>query len=280
VKLGFVGRYREDVLDFASRSGFDCLEFQAQPGSELDPRSFAAGDGSEFQASLEERGLYATSVGWAINPLSADPNEAERARDYVRALMELSATLGLKCLAGSTGQNVDLGLDDNIRLFGEVFGPLADRAETLGLKLVFENCPHGYPRGMNLAATPDLWRRLFAEVSSPALGLEYDPSHLVWQDVDYVRAIHDFADRIYLVHAKDTEILPEVKGRVGIYGRGWWRYRLPGYGQVDWSRFFQALREVGYDGEVLIEHEDPVFEGERTNEGLLLGKRFLSQYVF
>ncbi|MBI2940613.1 MAG: sugar phosphate isomerase/epimerase [Chloroflexi bacterium] len=279
MKLGFVSHYRRDLIDFAAQSGFDCLEFHAHPPSTLDPFRFSASDVEEFRATLAGAGIYATSTILAVNPLSADPEKARAAQEYLVALIDLSAKLGIKYLCGGTGQNVDRSLDDNIKLFGRVFGELADRARSAGIRIAFENCPHGYPRGSNLAVTPELWGRLFQEVPSPALGLEYDPSHLIWQGVDYLRGVHDFADRIYLVHAKDTEIMAEVKGRVGMYGRGWWRYRLPGYGQADWPRFFQALREIGYDGEVLIEHEDPVFHGERMKQGLLLGKRYLDQFV-
>ena len=280
MKLGFIARYDMDWIDFASQSGFDCLEFYTGPGFGMDGTALSADDVAAFVPTLASKDLYATSVILAINPLSADPYQALEARDYLSSLIDFCAKMGIPYITGTTGQNIDMGLDDNIRLFGQVYGELAEKAESAGVQFAFENCPHGYPRGANLAVTPELWGRLFEEVSSPALGLEYDPSHLVWQGVDHIKGVHEFADRIRLVHAKDTEILSEVKGRVGIYGSGWWRYRLPGYGQVDWARFFQALREIGYDAEVIIEHEDPVFEGKLMKKGLLLGKHFLDQYVF
>jgi sugar phosphate isomerase/epimerase len=250
------------------------------PGSALDASKLSATEIATFRANLASKGLYVTSTILAINPLSANPTEAAQAQAYLTSLIDFCAQAGIRYITGTTGQNVDVNLDDNIRLFGKVFGPLVEKAQAVGLGIAFENCPHGYPCGQNLAVTPELWARLFKELPSPVLGLEYDPSHLVWQDVDYLRGVLDFGDRIRLAHAKDTEIMTEVKGRVGFYGQGWWRYRLPGYGQVNWARFFQALREVGFDGEVIIEHEDPVFHGSRLEQGLLLGKRFLDQFVF
>jgi sugar phosphate isomerase/epimerase len=280
MKLGFIARYNVELLDFASASGFDCLEFFTGPGFGMDGESLSAAQKAGFKPALAARKLSATSVILAINPLSADPKEAKEARAYLSSLIDFCASLGIPYITGTTGQNRDMNLDDNIRLFGQVFGELAEKAQSLGVGFAFENCPHGYPRGQNLAVTPELWGRLFTEVPTAALGLEYDPSHLVWQGVDYIKGIHAFADRIRLAHAKDTEILTDTKDEVGIYGHGWWRYRLPGYGEVNWSRFFQALREVGFDGEVLIEHEDPVFEGALMKKGLLLGKHFLDQFIF
>jgi sugar phosphate isomerase/epimerase len=120
---------------------------------------------------------------------------------------------------------------------------------------------------------------MFEAVPSDALGLEFDPSHLVWQQIDYLDALYHFRDRIYHVHAKDTEIVPSVLAKVGIFGSGWWRYRIPGLGIVDWSAFLSALYEIGYDGGVAIEHEDPVFTGERFEMGLVLGYNTLAPLI-
>ncbi len=109
---------------------------------------------------------------------------------------------------------------------------------------------------------------MFTAVPSPALGLCYDPSHLYWQGIDYIQPIWDFRDRIYHAHAKDTEILLAGRNHYGMYGRqlsataeqNWWRYRLPGYGHVDWYRYLDTLYQVGYDAVLSVEHEDPVWQ--------------------
>jgi len=150
------------------------------------------------------------------------------------------------------------------------------------VKLVFENWPNG---GKNLLITPELWDRAFNAVPSPALGLVFDPSHLVWQGIDYLRAIRDFGSRIYHAHAKDTEYLPEGQYRYGSYGaqteRGeWWRYRLPGFGVVDWPTYLDTLYQVGFDGVISVEHEDNVWgagdDSDRAKRGLILAQRFLA----
>ena len=159
-----------------------------------------------------------------------------------------------------------------------------------GVRLVFENWPQG---GQRLAGTPELWEAMFRAVPSPALGLCFDPSHLVWQGIDWRRALHEFGPRIYHAHAKDTEIVAEPSYRYGIYGAqlaankgrrsGWYRYRLPGNGVVDWAAYVSALIEVGFDGLLSIEHEDDVYgwldDPDLARRGLIAGLRFLQRYV-
>ena len=153
------------------------------------------------------------------------------------------------------------------------------------MKIGIENCPHELN---NLAYSPKMWEVIFQEVPSKALGLEYDPSHLVWQQIDYLKAIYDFGDRIYAFHAKDTEVMKDKLGKSGVlqglfegsvWKSDWWRYRLPGYGEVDWKKVFVALADIGYNGDINIEHEDPVFGGDKTDEGLKRGLKYLKQFI-
>ena len=150
------------------------------------------------------------------------------------------------------------------------------------MRLAFENWPRN---GTMLATTPELWDAMFTAVPSPALGLCYDPSHLYWQGIEYIQPIWDFRDRIYHAHAKDTEILMAARNRYGTYGRqmaatepaSWWRYRLPGYGAVDWRRYVDTLVQIGYDDVLSVEHEDPVWSATagQALRGLALARQFL-----
>jgi sugar phosphate isomerase/epimerase len=159
-------------------------------------------------------------------------------------------------------------------------------AEQKQVRLAFENWPRN---GTMLAITPELWDGMFTSVPSPALSLCYDPSHLYWLGIDYIQPIWGFQDRIYHAHAKDTEILPSGRNRFGIYGRqlsqteqqAWWRYRLSGYGHVDWGRFLDTLYQIGYNSVLSVEHEDPVWSDtpELALHGLKLARRYLSQYL-
>jgi sugar phosphate isomerase/epimerase len=177
---------------------------------------------------------------------------------------------------------------ENLKVYKEVFGEYAKAAEGEGVRIAVENCPHwvGYPTPVgNIAFSPEMWDAMFGEVPSKAVGLEFDPSHLVWQGIDYLKALVEYGGRVYSFHAKDTEILKDGLYRYGVIGKqigkesewdaGWWRYRIPGFGEVNWKGVFNALYEIGYNGPMVIEHEDPVFDGARREEGLRMGLRFL-----
>lgn len=180
-----------------------------------------------------------------------------------------------------------ISTEESIERFAQGWGPIAEYAEERGFRLVME-IYHGH--GSWLAVTPELIRAVFDAVPSKGLGICLDPSHFVVQGIDYLKATREFGDRIYYAHAKDAEILDEELYDYGIFGQalgtdrpfaGWWRYRLPGYGQIDWRRFLATLVEVGYDDVLAVEHEDPIWYGnvELNKKGLLLSKRYLEPMV-
>ena len=186
------------------------------------------------------------------------------------------------------GRNPYAPLDKELQRFRVIFPPLVKYAEDHGVKLMIENCPvthlvlpEGFPMGMNIAYSPAVWRFIFEEIPNPNFGLNFDPSHLYWLGIDYLRAIREFGARIFHVHAKDTELLVDKVYENGFLGTGWFRYRTPGYGAIKWREVIKALYDVGYDYTLSIEHEDPVWEGsiEKVKKGLLLGKRELMQHI-
>jgi len=187
--------------------------------------------------------------------------------------------------------NKDLKPADNIPIFAEVYTPIAKMAEEMGVRIAFENCPHylGYPLTIgNISFSPEMWELMFEAVPSRALGLEFDPSHLFWQGIDYIGALRKFGDRVYAMHAKDTEICEDMKKKCGILGKqlgavsiwdsGWWRYRIPGWGKIDWQEIYRVLYDLKYDGPIMIEHEDPVFDGELRPQGLKMGLKYLRKF--
>ncbi|OYV86611.1 MAG: hypothetical protein B7Z63_03740 [Ignavibacteriae bacterium 37-53-5] len=177
---------------------------------------------------------------------------------------------------------------------GREFKDIMKFADDHGVKIMIENCPmenwqsFGLPG--NYAYSPELWDALFNEIPSDNFGLNLDPSHLYWLGIDYVQCVKDYAPKIFHTHAKDTEILRDGRQRYGIFSRqmeptpwksGWWRYRMPGMGEIDWKKYISTLQEVGYEGVLSIEHEDPVWEGseEKVKRGLVAGLRHLSRFV-
>lgn len=276
MKLGYLTIFNEDELRLASSIGYDGLEVHAKswPADVLkstDKRREAAKLASELQAKYNIALTALSFYDATFKPA------AERISDF-RIVIEFASELGVPVVAAMSAGDPEKSLEENIPIFKEAFGEIAKIAENNGVKIAFENWPavSNLPaKSKNFGFHPAAWEMMFDAVDSPALGLEFDPSHLVWQFIDYISAVKTFGSRIHHVHLKDTEIKEDVLSCKGFFSRGWWRYRIPGFGVIDWAGFISALREVGYNGGAAIEHEDPVFSGERRVEGLKLGYNFL-----
>jgi sugar phosphate isomerase/epimerase len=235
-------------------------------------------------ATVRSRGLHVHTIGALVPPdLSPDVARLEEIARRVTEAIDSAARQQVPTITTLIGRAPGLNGDENIAIFKDVFTPLAAYAEAHNVKLAFENWPRN---GTMLSTTPELWDAMFNAVPSPAIGLCYDPSHFYWQGIEYIQPIYDFRDRIYHAHAKDTEILEKARNRYGIYGRqlaataepDWWRYRLPGFGAVNWHRYLDALVQVGYDAVLSVEHEDPVWSDspELALRGLRLAQAFLA----
>jgi len=183
--------------------------------------------------------------------------------------------------AGPSGYDTSKSLQDNVSIYKEVYSHVAELAEQKGVKVAFENWPGGKPfgEGANLPITPYAWELMFNALPSDYIGLEFDPSHLMWQWIDPYKAVRDFAKHIFMVHLKDTQIFYDRLAKVGNHGSGWWTYRLPGFGELNWHKFFTVLYEFGYKGNMVIEHEDPIFSGDRRNEGFIIGGNYLRKVL-
>jgi sugar phosphate isomerase/epimerase len=269
MRLGFCTHFSEDRVKFAKEAGFDCLELFT--GGALDTAKTSDEEAQRVREVLDHYGVAVCTVFHF-----GDPNaKIEEAMKRFRRAMDFGKILGTKIITCNAW--VPVGeMKEQIASYKKVFSRLAKWAEDLGMKIAIENCPHEM---RNLAFSPMAWERMFEAVPSKAVGLEFDPSHLVFQGIDYLDPIYEFAERIYAFHAKDTEILQRKLKRQGNLVPGWWRFRIPGWGDVDWKKVFSALNDIGYKGDVIIEHEDPVFGGKRTDEGLRLGIRFLKQFL-
>ena len=273
MEIGVRTGFQPEALRALAGIGYTAVELVAAPGSMLDAERRLAEGAEDVLELCRDLGLRIAALGNPVNALAGDPGEREHAVRYWEAILTLAGRMGVPCVSGNAGLNAAAGLEDNLAAYEATFGRLAAQAEAAAVRICFENCPHGYPRSpkaKNLAFTPELFRELFRRVPSAAIGLEYDPSHLVWQQIDHVRPIAEFGSRIHLYHAKDTEIDRARLADVGIYGRGWWRFRLPGWGEIDWTAQYAALADIGYTGPVILEHEDPVFSKERRMEGMAL----------
>jgi len=263
----------ERVVAFAKQHGFQALEVASGPGSaQLDTQALTAERASEIKRLLAESGVRISSLAYYVNLL--DPDQAKRVKlsQEMRGVVEAAAALGVEVVCTLAGMPM-LGKDRMHTIeedFPGVFQPLVEFAAGRGVKIAFENW--FATNFQNLAH----WQRAFEVVPAANLGLNFDPSHLLWQGIDYLEAVERFRDRIFHTHAKDTEVKQHVLRWVGSQSSGWWRYCIPGYGEVNWGVYIARLRGVGYDGVLSIEHEDGTFGVE---EGFIKGRRYLAQFV-
>ncbi len=281
----------DEVAAWASEAGFEALECGAWPmkkgqkGVNLDVSGFTKAKADELRGMMDDLGLEISSLGYYDNMLHADPKVRSEKAKHLKKVIDAAEKLGVGLAGCFVGRHPGKTLDENIAEVKKVFPPLCKYAADRGVRLMIENCPmEGWNfEGLvgNIAFNPDMWGKVFDTLSGFEIGLNYDPSHLHWQGIDYIGLIPEFAARIYHTHAKDTEIIDDRCARDGILGRGWWRYRIPGMGEIDWGRFISVLGEHGYDGALSIEHEDPVWHGkpETNKKGLVLGRRHLAQFL-
>lgn len=303
MKLGFVSAILpeytlEQVLAFASEAGFSSVELMCWPPGKverryagvthLDVSSFGPDDVKRVQDLIQRQGVAISGLGYYPNPLSVDRFESERAVTHLHKMIDASADLGVHVVNSFVGRDPSQSVEANWPRFLEVWRPLVQHAEDRGVRIGIENCPmlfseDEWPGGKNLATSPALWRRMFADVPSLSFGLNYDPSHLIWLQMDYLAPLAEFRDRLVHVHAKDARIDRAALDANGVLSspKLWHTPKLPGMGDVRWGAFLGALADAGYDGHVAIEVEDRAFEGsvEKRKESLAISRRHLLQYM-
>ena len=284
MKLGFLTEYSEEIVKFAGDDpSFECLEISGPPREWLGDTDEACAARENAKSVLEENGIIVASFLGGCPSIRTSKDELEGQLERLSKVMDVCIDMGGAVLtgAGPMGYDPSISLEENVKRYKEVYSPVAELAAEKGVKIGFENWPGGTPYGDggSLAVTPAAWGLMFDAVQSDEIGLEFDPSHLIWQGIDPLVAVKDFVDHINMAHAKDTEIFKDRLNKTGAFYRGWWRYRLPGFAEFDWEKFFAILHEDGYDGNVVIEHEDPVFSGNRRLEGFHRCGKFLSKCI-
>jgi sugar phosphate isomerase/epimerase len=287
-----------EVAEWAADNGFESLEIACWPRSTDEARRYAGTShidvanltGDEAKSivdSIASKGLVISGLGYYPNPMHPDPDVRAAAIGHMKLVIEAAAKMGVPYfntfMGGDASKTVDANWDDVLRVWPEIVG----HADAHGVKVTIENCPmifsdDEWPGGHNIAWSPYIWRRILAEWGG-TIGLNYDPSHLVWLMIDQERFIAEFGPHILHVQAKDVMI-----DRDGLYERGtlssgigWQIPRLPGLGDADWPKIFAALYRAGYDGDVAIEHEDRDFEAtdELVKRGFLLARDVLRPYI-
>ncbi len=303
MKLGFVSAILpdlslEEVITFAAETGYSCVELMCWPKGKaerryagvthLDVTGLKPAGADKVKAILKDAGVSISSLGYYPNYLTPNAPEAKAVTAHFKKVIKASALLGIGQVTTFIGRDWTKSVDANWPRFRKVWKPLVKLAEAHKVRIGIENCPmlftnDEWPGGKNLAHSPSVWRRMFEEIPSDYFGLNYDPSHMVWQHMDYIKPIWQFKDRIFHVHAKDVRLDRERLDEVGILATplAYHSPKLPGLGDVNWGRFCSVLGEIGYDGPVCVEVEDRAYEGslEARKASLRQSARYLRQYI-
>jgi sugar phosphate isomerase/epimerase len=303
MKLGLMtaalpDRSLEEVAAWASDNGFETLEICAWPTGKAERRyagvthvdvvDFDKAEAQDVLDLLDRYQLGISSLAYYPNPLHPDPQHRQAVIDHLKQVITAAELLGVEIVGTFVGRDKNKTLEENWGMFEQVWPSIVKFAADHGVKIAIENCPmifsnDEWPGGHNLAYSPAIWRRMFEIIPDENFGLNFDPSHLVWLFIDYVRAVYEFKERVFHVHAKDLRIDYEGLYQNGVMslGMGWQIPRIPGLGDVNWSAFISALYGAGYDYVVSVEHEDRAFEGseELVKRGFLIARDALRPYI-
>lgn len=300
MQLGFVSAILPDfsladLLAFASDEGFSCVEVMCWPPGKaerryagvthIDVTSLNDDEIGRIKEQQIKTGVGISALGYYPNYL--EPGEHARGYlDHFKMVISAAPRLGIDIVTTFIGRDPNKSVGDNWPLVQTVWPEIIQHAKNQNVRIGIENCPmlfsqDEWPGGKNLAMSPQTWRQMFEMFPGNTLGLNFDPSHLLWLQIDCVRAIKEFGSKIYHAHAKDTKIDLDNLYEVGVMGLGWNIPKIPGLGDVHWGKYFSALSDVGYDGPVCIEVEDRAFEGslEDRKRSLRQSRKFLEQFV-
>jgi sugar phosphate isomerase/epimerase len=281
MKLGFVSAILPEiplpeVLAFAAANEFSTVEIMSWPvgkaerrfagATHVDAAKFSKAQAEDVLALTRLHGVSISALGYYPNVLDSDEAKAQHCAAHLKKVIVAAPMLGLKNVNTFIGRDWTKSVDDNWPRLLKVWRPLLKFAEDQGVQIGIENCPmlfgaNEWPGGKNIATSPALWRRLFNDIPSPNLGLNFDPSHFAMQFMDPVSPLREFRDKLFHLHAKDVEIDRDRLNEFGVFANPtlWHQPRIPGYGVIDWRRFMAALTAIGYEGPVCIEVEDDTF---------------------
>jgi sugar phosphate isomerase/epimerase len=303
IQLGFVSAVLgdltlEEVITFASENGYSCVELMCWPSGKADRRyagvthvDVADMDESEIKRIreiLHKNNVSVSGLGYYPNPLHPDREKSDFFISHLKKVIDAAARMDIGIVNTFIGADPAKHDDDNFTRFLEVWPPIIRYAEEKKIRIGIENCPMHFtkdewPAGNNLAHSPYLWRKMFEAIPSANFGLNLDPSHMVWQMMDYIKPVYEFREKIFHVHIKDAMINWDGINERGIFTAPNKIHtpKLPGLGDINWGKFFSALYESGYNGAACVEVEDRAFEGSLENRkaSLLQSRNYLRQYI-
>lgn len=303
MKLGILsaiydGYSFEEMIDHASSVGYECVEVACWPSgkaerryagvSHIDVTALDDAKVSHILSYTASHGMGISALAYYPNTLDPDKVKREAAVRHIHALIDAAVKLGVGRVNTFIGRDQHLCVEDNIELAVSVWDPILAYAKERGIRIGIENCPmlfgrDQWPGGQNLFYSPVIWDEMFKRLPYDNFGLNFDPSHFVWQGMDYCAILEEYKDRIFHIHFKDIKLHPEKLARCGVlaYPLDYMEPKLPGLGDVDWGAFVSALTSSGYDGPACVEIEDKAFEGsrERIEASIQLTYRYMRNFV-
>jgi sugar phosphate isomerase/epimerase len=303
LQLGFVSAILaennfEEVISFASLHQFSCVEIMCWPKGKAERRYAGIThidvdqlDDAQIvliKKTLQEKKIFISGLGYYPNPLDPDKEKSDLYVSHIMKMIVGAAKLGIPVVNTFVGRDQKKNISENLELFKKTWPPIIKLAEENNIRVGIENCPmlftnDEWPGGKNLATTPEIWDRMFEIIPSAHFGLNYDPSHLVWQMMDPIQPIYDYKDRLHHIHLKDAKVYRNKLNRVGVMATPleFHSPKLPGLGDVKWGDFFSALTTVRYQGPVCIEVEDKAYEGstENIHAAILTARNYLRQFL-
>lgn len=303
MKLGLLtaiceGMTFEEVVDFASENHLECLEVACWPAagakrryagvSHIDVANLTEEKAKEINGLCKEKGVEISSLAYYPNTLEPDLEKRAAYVEHLHALIDASALLGVNMITTFIGRISDKTVAENLKIVKEVWSPILKHAEEKNVRVAIENCPMWFtddewPGGQNIMSTPANWRKIFALLDSPNLGINYDPSHFVWQQIDYIKPIYEFKDKIFHVHYKDIKLYPDKLAEVGVMANPleYMTPKIPGLGDVKWDKYVSALTDIGYQRYSVIEVEDKAFEDslESAKRAVIQSAGYLRNFV-
>lgn len=301
--LGFVSAILpenslEEVVIFASENGFSCIEVMCWPKGKaerryagvthLDIDELSDQRIREIKSLLFQTGITISGLGYYPNPLDPDPAVGSFHLNHIKKMIAVAQKLSVPVVNTFIGRDPSKTMEYNLDLFAERWPEVIRFATDAGVKIGIENCPmlftsDEWPGGKNLAVSPAVWDKMFTIIPDEHFGLNYDPSHLVWMQMDEIQPIYDYAERLHHIHLKDAKVSKDKLNRHGIlaYPLDFHSPKLPGLGDVRWRDFFSALTTVGYRGPICIEVEDKAYEGsiKDVHAAIRTSRNYVNQFL-
>lgn len=288
----------EQVVDFASENHLECLEVACWPAGgaqrryagvcHIDVAHLTSEKAEEIKEICRKKNVEISALAYYPNVMDPDLEKRNAYINHLYALIDASALLGVNMITTFIGRMQKATLAENLEELRVVWPPILKYAHEKNVKIAIENCPMWFtddewPGGQNIMTTPANWRKVFEILDSPNLGLNYDPSHFVWQQLDYIKPIYEFKDKIFHIHYKDIKLFPEKLADVGVMANPleYMKPKIPGLGDVKWDKFVSALTDIGYDGYSVIEVEDKAFEAslDDAKRAIIQSAKYLRNFV-